>query len=109
MFCFQITNICYRKFATLSFNLACFIFAFCVSYAQFQKYLLNEDTSSFKIKDYKEEMENNYPDISICFSISKLDNIYNKSSFPLTAASWEMETFLHLLPVENFDMGGVVK
>ena len=104
---FDITKVNFKNCAILGFHSACFVIAFIVSYDQLKKYFRNEDTSSFKIKNYDSVAANKYPDLSICFSISENIKGYNESSFPLNVASWNKDTFLYLIQEKILNIGNI--
>ena len=89
----------YTNFTIVCFNITCFIFTFFVTYDQFKKYLKNEDTSSYKIRNYRKTADNQYPDISICFS-NRLSlnsaNSYDKYKFPILFDSWGQNELVYL-------------
>ena len=85
-----------KRFVKASFELTCICVASYVIYDQFEKYLKNEDSSSFRIKNFAEENVNQYPEISICFSVSETTDSDNSTKFSLNDTQWNKETFLHL-------------
>ena len=91
----------YKGSITFCFNIICYIFAFYVTCDQFRTYLKNEDTSSFKIKEYRRENSNQYPDVSICFSVRETCNSYNQSKFPIANISWGKDELLYLMGRKN--------
>ena len=91
-----------RKLVQLCFEIICFCFTFVVIYGQIELYMKNEDSSSFKIKNYADEPVNQYPDVSICFTNSEKATRNKTRRFPFDSSIWNKEAFVKLTRGPNF-------
>ena len=92
----------HKRFAKACFELTCICIASFIIYDQFEKYLKNEDSSTFSIKSFAEEADNKYPEISVCFSAVNTADLNNINKFTLDDIKWNKESFLQLtgLPID---------